>query len=124
MAKKRVFVSFDYDNDKALKEFVIGQTKLPESPFSAVDVSLKEEQKESEWEAEAERRIKSSDIVLVMVGEKTHSAPGVKKEVAMAGKHSIKIAQIIGRKDTNPTAVPNAGTLYKWSWDNLKLILK
>lgn len=25
MAKKRVFVSFDFDNDKVLKDFIIGQ---------------------------------------------------------------------------------------------------
>jgi hypothetical protein len=30
--KKRVFVSFDFDNDKILKEFIIGQSKLPDSP--------------------------------------------------------------------------------------------
>jgi len=124
MAKKSVFVSFDYDNDKVLKEFVIGQTKLPDSPFSAVDISLKEEEPEAEWEKEAERRIKAADIVLVIVGPKTHSAPGVKKEIAMAKKHGKKIAQIIGYKDATPTSVPDAGTLYKWSWDNLKIILK
>jgi len=26
MAKKRVFVSFDFDNDKTLKDFIIGQS--------------------------------------------------------------------------------------------------
>lgn len=31
MAKKRVFVSFDFDNDKALKDFFIGQSRLPDS---------------------------------------------------------------------------------------------
>lgn len=28
MAKKKVFVSFDFDNDKTLKDFIIGQAKL------------------------------------------------------------------------------------------------
>ena len=32
MNKTRVFVSFDFDNDKALKEFIIGQSRLPDSP--------------------------------------------------------------------------------------------
>ena len=30
---KRVFVSFDYDYDKTLKDFLIGQAKNPDSPF-------------------------------------------------------------------------------------------
>lgn len=42
MAKKRVFISFDFDNDKALKEFMLGQSKLADSPFEIIDTSLKE----------------------------------------------------------------------------------
>lgn len=121
--RKRVFVSFDFDNDRVLKELIIGQTKLPESPFSAVDVSLREEQPEPEWEAEAERRIFQSDLVIVLVGPKTHTAQGVRKEIAMAQKHSKKIVQIIGYKDSSPQPVANAGPLNVWSWDLLKKIL-
>ena len=42
MAKKKVFVSFDFDNDMILKEFIIGQAKLADSPFEVTDVSLQE----------------------------------------------------------------------------------
>jgi hypothetical protein len=42
MAKKKVFVSFDFDNDKVLKDFIIGQAKLDDSPFEVIDFSLKE----------------------------------------------------------------------------------
>ena len=41
MAEKPVFVSFDFDNDRALKDFIIGQSKLADSPFEVVDNSLK-----------------------------------------------------------------------------------
>ena len=37
MANKRVFISFDFDNDKRLKDFIIGQSKLPDSPFEVID---------------------------------------------------------------------------------------
>lgn len=124
MSKKNVFISFDFDNDKTLKEFIIGQVELPDSPFSATDVSLREEEPDDEWEAEAEKRIKKSDLVLVMVGPHTHTAPGVKKEVAMAAKHSKKIVQVIGYRDSDPTPVSNAGPIYKWNWDNLKMIFR
>ena len=30
MAKKRIFVSFDFDNDKKLKDFIIAQSRLLE----------------------------------------------------------------------------------------------
>jgi len=53
MAKKRAFVSFDYDNDKVLKDFIIGQAKLPDSPFEVVDTSIKEAQPMKTWEEKA-----------------------------------------------------------------------
>lgn len=121
--KTRVFVSFDFDNDKKLKEFIIGQSKLPSSPFSVIDHSLKEAAPEHNWKAKARTAIKRSDIVLVMVGPQTHRAPGVLAEVAMAREEGKRIVQVIGYKDGNYTAVPNAGRLYRWSWENMKKLL-
>lgn len=123
MAKKRVFVSFDFDNDKILKEFIIGQARLPDSPFEVIDNSLKEAAPMKTWEDKARAAIKRSEIVLVMVGANTSRAPGVLKEVAMARAEGVRIVQIVGYRDTSPTPVPNAGTLYKWNWENLKKLL-
>ena len=124
MNKTRVFVSFDFDNDKALKDFIIGQSRSSDSPFEVIDWSMKEAAPERNWESKAEERIQRSDIVLVMVGAETHKAQGVLKEVAMARKHSKKIVQIIGYKEGNYEPVPDAGRLYTWSWENLKNILQ
>jgi hypothetical protein len=123
MAKKPVFVSFDFDNDKVLKDFIIGQSKHDDSPFEVIDHSLKEAAPEKDWADKAQRAINRSEIMLVMVGPNTHKAPGVLKEVAMARKANKTIVQIIGYKDGNYTAVPDAGRLYAWNWDNLKKLL-
>lgn len=123
MAKKRVFISYDYDNDKKLKDFIIGQSRLPDSPFEIIDTSLKEVAPMSTWEEKARVAIKRSHMVLVMVGPATYRASGVLKEVKMARKEGIKIVQMIGYKDGNYTQVPNAGTLYSWNWPNLKKLL-
>lgn len=40
MSKKRVFISFDYDHDETLKTFLVGQSKLPDSPFELADWSI------------------------------------------------------------------------------------
>ena len=50
MAKKRAFISYDFDNDKALKDFIIGQARLADSPFEVVDTSLKEAAPMKTWE--------------------------------------------------------------------------
>ncbi len=122
--KAKVFISFDFDNDRVLKEFIIGQAKKPDSPFFVIDGSLKEEQPNWKWEIEAEKKIKNCDGVIVMVGPKTHTAPGVMKEVKMARKHGIPMVQVIGYKDGNYTAVKDAGRLYSWNWENLKNIIQ
>lgn len=123
MAKKRVFVSFDFDNDRVLKDFVIGQSKHEDSPFEVIDHSLKEAAPEKDWEKKAAAAIARSEIVLVMVGVKTHKASGVLKEIAMARNAGVKIVQVIGYKEGNYTPVPEAGRLYAWNWENLKKLL-
>jgi hypothetical protein len=42
MAKTKVFISFDFDNDETLKDFLVGQSKLEDSPFELADWSIKE----------------------------------------------------------------------------------
>lgn len=121
--KKRVFISFDFDNDKVLKDFIIGQSKHEDSPFEVVDCSLKEAAPMKTWEDKARVAIKSADLVIVMVGPTTHKASGVLKEVQIAREEEISIVQIIGYKDGNYTQVPDAGRLYAWNWDNLKNLL-
>lgn len=123
MTKKRAFISYDFDNDRTLKDFIVGQARLPDSPFEVVDTSLKEAAPMKTWEDKAREAIKRSDIVIVMVGPNTYRAPGVLKEVKMAREEGVKIVQVIGYKDGNYTAVPDAGRLYAWSWENLKGLL-
>jgi len=125
MAKRRVFVSFDFANDKTLKDFIIGQSKLEDSPFEVIDTSLKEAAPEKTWLDKARAAISYSEIFLVMLGSKTRYAPGVLKEVKIANELGKTKFQIIGYKDgSEDWAVPNAGRVYRWSWENLKNLLK
>lgn len=121
--KKKIFVSFDFDNDKTLKDFIVGQSRLSDSPFDVIDHSLKEAAPEASWEQNADAAIARSDLVIVMVGPHTHRAAGVRKEVRMARLRGKKTIQIIGYRDGNYTAVPDAGRLYSWNWENLKKLL-
>ena len=120
---KRVFVSFDYDHDLRLRDFIIGQAKNPDSPFEVCDWSLKEAEKESDWKDKARRRIKNCELVIVLVGPYTHKAPGVLAEVKMAREEGKRVVQIIGYRDGKYTPVEGAGILYSWNWENLKKLL-
>lgn len=124
MDKTKVFVSFDFDNDRQLKEFIIGQSRLPDSPFAVVDVSLREAAPEQEWEQKARAAITRADVLVVMLGSSTASAPGVLKEILMASELNKPRFQVIGyRNGSSSWAVPNGGRTYTWSWDNLKKML-
>jgi hypothetical protein len=121
--KKRVFVSFDFDNDRSLKEFIVGQARLPESPFEVMDYSLKEAAPERNWEDKAARAIARSDIVFVMLGTRTYRASGVLKEIKIARSLSVPVVQIIGYRDRECPAITGAGRVFSWSWPNLKNLL-
>jgi hypothetical protein len=124
MPKTKVFVSFDFDNDKVLKDFIIGQAKLPDSPFEVSDYSLKEAAPERDWEAKAHAAIARADKFIVMLGPKTRSASGVKKEIAMANDLGKDRFQIIGYQDgSEDWAVPGGGRTYRWDWETLKKLL-
>jgi hypothetical protein len=124
MAKKKVFISFDFENDKTLKDFIIGQAKNIESPFELSDFSLKEEAPKREWLDRAQRAISRSDVFIVMLGPKTNKSPGVLKEVKIANELGTTKFQIIGYKEGSKTwRVPDAGRVYSWNWENLKKLL-
>jgi MTH538 TIR-like domain (DUF1863) len=125
MTKKKVFISFDYDNDSALKELLVGQAKNDDSPFELADWSIKEHIDEN-WKAKAKTRIKQVDVVIVMCGLNTNTATGVSAELKIAQAESVPYFLLAGYKDkTNikPTSALSTDKLYKWTWDNLKALI-
>lgn len=124
MTKKRIFVGFDFDNDRHLKDFIIVQTRNPDSPFEVADFSLKESQPEWNWEIKARQAIQNANVFIVMLGPKTRYASGVRKEVTMAAELRMRSFQIIGHSYGSVNcAVPNGGRVYRWSWPNLRKLL-
>jgi hypothetical protein len=123
--RTRVFISFDYHNDRTVAKFLAEQ--LRRSPrFHVENWSMKEAAPQRLWKDEARTRINRSDVVLVVVGRYSHRAAGVLAEVQMArtARPPVPIRQIIGyRLLVNPTRVPNAGRLFRWGHDKLEDIL-
>ncbi|WIY05990.1 TIR domain-containing protein [Amycolatopsis mongoliensis] len=120
----RVFVSFDYDHDRFLKEALIGQSKNPDSPFEVADWSIKEPS--PDWRKRARYRIASSDLVIVICGEHTHQALGVGIEVELAQEVGVPYVLIQGydqRQCTKSTTARATDSVYDWTWPNLKLLV-
>src|SRR5258705_12458685 len=68
----RIFISFDYDHDHDLKNALVGQAKLPDSPFEIADWSIKEPS--ADWKEKARARIRRADVVAVICGHRTDTA--------------------------------------------------
>ena len=71
-SKKRVFISFDIDNDEGTKTMLAGQAKLPDSPFDFTDASVKYHLT-GDWKDKVKRRMDNVDQVIVLCGQKTHT---------------------------------------------------
>ena len=72
--KKRVFISFDYA-DRGLKNAFVYQSKQRDIQISIADTSLVEAEPESQWVAEANRRIQSCDVFMVIMARTPTKLP-------------------------------------------------
>ena len=125
MAKKRVFISFDYDHDEILKIFLVGQAKLPDSPFELVDWSIKEALS-GNWKEKARTRIKNADLVAVICGQHTNTAAGVSAEVQIAQAEKVPYFLLWGYKEktcVKPETARADDKIYKWDWELLKSLI-
>lgn len=125
MAKKRAFISFDYDNDADLKNLLVGQSRHPDTDFEIFDMSIKEAVA-TNWRENARRRIKGCNVVIVICGNYTHNASGVSTELNIAREESVPYFLLWGRKENNCTKPQSAlpsDKIYNWTWDNLKALV-
>jgi hypothetical protein len=125
MARQKVFVSFDFDNDLTIKMFLVNQSKLEDTPFDIWDSSVKEHM-DGDWIAKVKAKIRNVDIVCVLCGEKTHTAKGVAIELQIAkdmGKPYFLLKGYKERTCTKPTTANTADKMYDWTWDNLKTLI-
>ena len=121
--RKKVFVSFDFDNDRGLKELFVGQARNGGTPFEIIDHSLKEAAPERDWKSKALTGIRRADVVVIILGEFTYRARGVLAEVEMARDEGKQIFQIIGYRDRICPSVERGGRRVDWNWPNLKKVL-
>lgn len=123
--KKRVFISFDYDNDEGAKIMLAGQAKLPDSPFDFRDASIKEHLT-GDWKDKVKRRMDNIDAVVVLCGEKTHAAVGVSVELEIAKEKNKEYFLLAAYSDiscTKPKSASSTDKVYRWTWDNLKSLI-
>ena len=125
MAMKRAFISFDFDHDEELRDALIGQAKNSDSPFNIADWSVREPF-EGNWKSKVRSRIRQTDLTIVICGEHTHTAAGVAAELTISQEEGKPYFLLKGRPDrtcTKPRMARSSDKIYKWTWENLKLLI-
>ena len=126
MAKKKVFISYDYDNDKHYKNLLLAWDANKEFDFSlydqSVDVSV------DSTEASVIRRVISTRIsdsvyFLCIIGKHTYKSSWVAWEIKKAADLNKKIIAVKTAKD-NDTPLELYGIGAEWalsfSFDSIK----
>ena len=120
MSTKRVFISFDYDNDVKYRDFLVGQAKNPKSPIEIADWSLKEAF-DTQWKTKCRERIRKTDLVIQLVGKKTYLAQGAVWEVACAKEEGVPVFGVyIDKNDKGQIPSSLRGSpVIEWTWDGI-----
>jgi len=125
VSKKRVFISFDYDHDEGQKHLLVGQAKLPDSPFSFSDWSSKEHLT-GDWEAKVKLKLAYVDVGCILCGRNMRSATGVDREIELLRELKIPYFLLAAYSDgtcVKPKLARSTDKIYKWTWDNLKKLV-
>jgi hypothetical protein len=125
MARKRAFISFDYDHDESAKIMLVGQTHHSDTPFDFADASVKDHLP-GDWKYKVRRRLGDVDLVIVLCGQYTHTATGVAHELTTARELAIPYFLLAAYSDvtcTKPSSAYSSDKVYKWTWDNLKALV-
>ena len=93
MATLGIFVSFEFDKDNELKNNFYEQARK-HTQHCVRNSSLNEAYLDEIWKSKARAAIKECDIVVVLIGQDTHNAPGVRVETEMAISFGKPIIQI------------------------------
>ena len=67
------FISFDADYDENLKNALNGQAKLPNSPFSIINWSIREPF-DNNWKERVRGRMRHAKVIAIICGQHTDKA--------------------------------------------------
>lgn len=121
MPTLRIFASFEFDKDDKLRADFFGQAKTL-TRHRVRDCSLREAYQSRKWKTKARKAIGKCDVVVVLVGQDTHNAPGVQTEVDIARSLRRPIIQIRPRNWAFPS-VPGLEDPICWRWKRINRAL-
>ena len=126
MAKKKIFISYDYDNDKHWKNLLVAWDKNKEFDFAFYDASV--DVSVDSTDAAAIKRVISARVgsathFLCIVGEHTHKSGWVKWEIEKAIELKRKLIAVrtdVGNTSPDATLGVGASWAMSFTFDSIK----
>jgi hypothetical protein len=122
---KKIFVSFAIEDSK-YRDFLVAQAKNEKTPFSFIDMSVKQPWNENEWKRKCRTKIKSCDGMIVLLSKKTWHSGGSRWEIKCANEEGIPVIGMHIKKNDKGAIPPEleGSRIIEWSWDNLSKSIK
>ena len=120
MAKKKIFVSYDYDNDGYYKNLLLAWNSNREFDFGfsdqSADVSIQSTNATAIKRA-ISAKINAATYFLCLIGEKTYRSSWVTWEISKAKQLRKRIVAVkISKGNTTPTGLLGAGASWAMSF--------
>jgi hypothetical protein len=120
MAKKKIFISYDYDNDKQYKNLLLAWDENSEFDFGfsdqSADVSIQSTDAAAIKRA-ISAKINAATYFLCLVGSKTSKSSWVTWEIEKAKDLKKKLVAVkISSGNTTPSGLLNAGASWAMSF--------
>ena len=113
--QKTVFIAFAKE-DEASRNLLKGQSLHTRSPFTYIDMSVKQPY-DSGWKDKTRTRIKRSDGVIALISTHTATASGELWEIRCAVSEGKPVLGIwLGNHRTKPPEM-GAARCVPWGWD-------
>jgi hypothetical protein len=118
--KKKIFVSFAIE-DKKYRDFLVAQGKNERSPFTFIDMSVKEPWTQKIWKDKCRDKIQKCDGMIVLLSKNTWHASGARWEIKCAKEEGVPVIGMHVKKNDKGAKPPelNGKKVIDWSWDNL-----
>lgn len=118
--KKKIFVSFAIE-DKKYRDFLVAQAKNERTPFTFVDMSVKEPWTQKIWKEKCREKIKKCDGMIVLLSKNTWHSGGSRWEIACAKEERVPVIGMHIKKNDKGAKPPelNGKKVIDWTWDNL-----
>lgn len=88
--KKKLFISFAIEDEK-YRDFFVAQAKNERTPFTFVDMSVKQPWDERIWKQKCRKKIQSCDGMIVLLSKNTWHSSGARWEIKCAREERIPV---------------------------------